>query len=260
MKTASHATPWAWALGGAVLGLLCATVWFAPARWLASAVDHISHQQVALQNPEGSVWSGSAQLVFSAGNGSTERTALPERLHWRLRPSTQGITLALRAPCCLAQDWVWTATPLGTGVQLQLADHQSQWPSALLAGLGTPWNTIQLQGLLALSSQGVHLQWSGGNWTVAGHAQLDALDISTRLSTLRPVGSYRLLLDGGATPSLQLQTLQGSLNLSGHGQWVGGRLHFEGAATAAEQYLDALTNLLNIIGRRNGARSVITVG
>ncbi len=59
---------------------------------------------------------------------------------------------------------------------------------------------------------------------------------------------------------LQLDTLEGPLQLSGHGQWAGTRFRFEGEASAAPQRLDALSNLLNIIGRRDGARSLIKVG
>ena len=41
---------------------------------------------------------------------------------------------------------------------------------------------------------------------------------------------------------------------------VTGKGNFTGEATAAPGREAALANLLNIIGRRNGARSVITVG
>ena len=74
------------------------------------------------------------------------------------------------------------------------------------------------------------------------------------------MGSYRLTLQGGAAPTLALQTLQGDLQLSGSGQWVGQRLRFSGEASAAPEREGALSNLLNIIGRRNGARSLITLG
>ena len=84
--------------------------------------------------------------------------------------------------------------------------------------------------------------------------------MSSRLSTLRPMGSYRLLLSGGEVPTLALSTLDGALQLSGTGQWVGQRLRFAGEASAAPEREAALANLLNIIGRRSGARSIITVG
>ena len=74
------------------------------------------------------------------------------------------------------------------------------------------------------------------------------------------MGSYRLTLNGGTVNTLQLETLQGSLQLTGNGQWVGGRLRFDGMASSTPERQDALSNLLNIIGRRVGARAIIKVG
>ena len=42
--------------------------------------------------------------------------------------------------------------------------------------------------------------------------------------------------------------------------WVGGRLRFSGEASASPEREAALANLLNIIGRRQGSRSVIQIG
>jgi hypothetical protein len=150
---------------------------------------------------------------------------------------------------------------LGLGkARVAVADGVSMWPAALLAGLGTPWNTLQLDGELGLSTQGLSVEWSAGRLAVGGRAELAAARISSRLSTLRPMGSYRITLNGGATSTLELATLEGSLQLSGNGRWVGSRLRFEGVASAAPEREAALSNLLNIIGRRNGARSIITIG
>jgi general secretion pathway protein N len=84
--------------------------------------------------------------------------------------------------------------------------------------------------------------------------------MSSRLSTLKPMGSYRMVLQGGDAPGFSLETLEGSLLLSGQGQWAGSRLRFQGEARAAPDRQEALSNLLNILGRRDGARSVITLG
>ena len=60
---------------------------------------------------------------------------------------------------------------------------------------------------------------------------------------------------------LALETLPGSsLQLTGTGQWVGSRLRFTGEARTAPQHANALNNLLNIIGRRSGDRSLISLG
>lgn len=104
------------------------------------------------------------------------------------------------------------------------------------------------------------MEWVNGRVTVAGSARLDAAQISSRLSTLSPMGSYRISFQGGVAPSFRLETLEGSLQLAGSGQWVGAKLRFEGVASAAPERLDALSNLLNIIGRRDGARAIIKVG
>ena len=144
-----------------------------------------------------------------------------------------------------------------------MADGQSQWPAGVLAGLGTPWNTVQPQGQLQLVTTGLTLQWAKGRMQLQGQLRLDALGMYSRLSTLRPMGSYRLLLQGGSggqAPQLTLSTLDGALLLSGNGQWVGQRLRFTGEASAAPERAAALANLLNIIGRRSGARSIITLG
>lgn len=253
--------PWRWAVTGALTGLLLALLLFAPARWLAALLRQASAEQLVLAAPRGSFWQGSAQLVLSGGAGSRDALALPGEFSWRIRPNWRGLTLQLKADCCMQQALQLSASPLGwNGVQLTLADSQSQWPAGLLVGLGTPWNTIQAQGQLLASTQGLMIQWAQGRLSLAGRVQLDANQISSRLSTLRPMGSYRLTLQGGPSATLELSTLEGRLQLSGQGQWVERRLHFEGQAQATPESVDALSNLLNIIGRRQGATAIIKVG
>jgi general secretion pathway protein N len=144
-----------------------------------------------------------------------------------------------------------------------VADGMSEWPAGLLAGLGAPWNTVQPQGLLQFRSEHLSIEWIEGRISVSGGARLDALGMSSRLSSLRPIGSYRLSLAGSANrapPTLQLQTIEGSLNLVGSGQWNGSHWSFHGEASAAPEREQALSNLLNMVGRRQGARSVISLG
>ncbi len=252
--------PWGWAAAGLALGLLAVAVCWAPARWLAAGVQRASGGQLLLRDARGTLWDGSAQPVLTGGAGSQDSAALPARMHWRLRPAWGGARMQLRADCCTPEPLVLHARAGWRTFMLQVADGHSQWPAAVLAGLGTPWNTLQPQGQLQLGTQGLTLAWAQGRLQLAGSAQLDALAMSSRLSTLRPMGSYRLNLRGGEAPTLDLATLDGALLLSGSGQWVGQRLRFTGEASAAPGREAALANLLNIIGRRSGARSVITVG
>ena len=254
------AAPWSWAWSGLALGVLLALLVFAPARWLASGLASASAGRLLLDDPDGTVWNGSARLLLAGGSGSNDVAALPGRLAWRLRPAWGGAAMELNASCCTPQPLPLQARMRWGGVQLRVGDHRSQWPAAVLAGLGTPWNTLQVDGDLLVATQGLSVEWTEGRLAVAGRAELTASRLSSRLSTLKPMGSYRITLTGGSPSTLQLDTLEGALQLTGSGQWVGSRLRFSGTASAAPDREAALSNLLNIIGRRSGARSIITIG
>jgi general secretion pathway protein N len=199
-------------------------------------------------------------MVLTGGAGSTDAAALPGRLHWNLQPRWDGVLARLRPECCTQQAIELRAHWRLGGLRVSVADSLSQWPASVVAGLGTPWNTLQLDGDLQLRTQGLSVEWAAGRLGVAGRAELMALRMASRLSTLRPMGSYRITLQGGTPATLAVDTLEGSLQLSGSGQWVGSRLRFSGEASAAPEREAALANLLNIIGRRSGARSLISIG
>jgi general secretion pathway protein N len=253
----SHAR-WAWL--GAFVGALGALIIFAPAAWLSMGIANASNGQVLLADARGSVWRGSAQLVLTGGANSTDATALPERVQWTLWPSLTGLNGDVMAVCCSTQPVHLLARPHWGGAQLDVTALHLNLPAELLAGLGTPWNTLNPQGQLVLVANALSVDWVEGRAQLDGNATLDMTGVSSRLSTLRPLGDYRLSLTGGPVPSVQLQTLQGALQLSGSGQWVGSRMRFSGEASAAPNREDALSNLLNIIGRRQGAKSLISLG
>ena len=253
--------PWGWALAGALLGLLLVGVLAAPARWLSAGVARATGDMVQLAEPQGSLWNGSARLLLTGGAGSQDRAALPGRVQWRLRPALGGLDLAMTADCCTPTGpLALRVSLLWGGARVALQDGQTQWPAALLAGLGTPFNTLQPQGELALATQNLAAEWRAGRPSLTGGAELTLRHVSSRLSTLRPIGSYQLKLSGGEAVALDLSTLEGSLRLSGSGQWVGGRLRFNGEASAAPGLEAQLANLLNIIGRRQGDRAIISFG
>ncbi|HET8746066.1 MAG TPA: type II secretion system protein N [Ramlibacter sp.] len=259
-KRSVREVPWAWAWAGAALGLVLAVILFAPARWLAGAVERLSGEHVLLADARGTVWQGSARVILTGGPGSTDSAALPGRVAWTLHPRFNGVAAALRAECCTPQPIPVRARWRWGGLAVDVGDASSQWPASVTAGLGTPWNTLQFEGDLRLATQGLSVEWVEGRPAIAGRAELVALRVTSRLSTLRPMGSYRITVQGGTPATLRLETLEGSLQLSGTGQWVGERLHFRGEASAAPEREAALSNLLNIIGRRSGVRSLISIG
>jgi len=115
-----------------------------------------------------------------------------------------------------------------------------------------------------LVSPGLTVESVQGRVRVEGRADVELLSVSSRLTTLETLGSYRMTLAGDASNAgasqLTLSTQEGALQLSGNGTWGPGGLRFRGEARAAPGDEPVLTNLLNIIGRRDGARSIISIG
>lgn len=259
---------WAWA--GVCCGLLGGLVSQAPATWLARAVADASEQRLLLNAPEGTVWQGSAQWVLSSGptrSGvpAASDVALPSRMRWQLSPGlslSQGLVLrlTLTSDCCTPQPLHIQLSPLWRGVQVRVEDHQSHWPAHWLVGLGAPWNTVQPDGSLQLSTRRMQWRWQAGQERLDGEAELQLQQFATRLSTLRPLGSYRLVLSGGDTMAVTLDTLEGRLQLVGKGQFTQHRLQFRGEASAQAEFEAALSNLLNILGQRQGAKSILELG
>ena len=253
--------PWRWAIAGAVLGTGLAIAMNAPARWLAAGLAQATGQQVLLTEPSGTVWRGSAQLVLTGGQGSHDRASLPGRLNWNLSLHWKGLLAVVKADCCTPEPIVVGIMPVLAGLKINAGAMQANLPTQLLEGLGAPWNTLQPQGRLSLSSPGMTFRWLGGRASLAGEARFTVADMSSRVSTLKPLGSYQFEITGGDTPKVALTTLGDSpLRLSGSGQWVGARLRFSGVAEAAPEHEAQLSNLLTLIGRRSGARAIITVG
>jgi general secretion pathway protein N len=280
--SSSTSTRLAWM--GAGLGLALAFITQAPAHWLTQAIEQASGERVLLPDAQGTVWNGSAQWVLNEGplnmaaSGNMARpantTSLPTRVTWQLGPSIDiaNLRLALSAniasACCTPQPVRVDVSPLWRGLRVQVSDHTSNWPASWLVGLGAPWNTIQPEGQMQLHT--TQLQWTHqagheqrqeqNQAQLQGQAELQMQQLSTRLSTLRPLGSYRVRVQGGDTMAITLDTLEGSLQLTGSGQLLNGRVRFNGEASAAPDAEAALSNLLNILGQRQGGKSILKMG
>ena len=270
----STSTRWAWM--GAGLGLALAFITQAPAHWLTQAIEQASGERVLLPDAQGTVWNGSAQWVLNEGplNITTSAnlvrpastTALPTRVTWQLGPSIDianlrlTLSATLASVCCTPQPVRVDVSPLWRGMRVQVHNHTSSWPASWLVGLGAPWNTVQPEGQMQL--QTTQLQWThqAGTERLQGTAELQMQQLSTRLSTLRPLGTYRVRVQGGDTMAITLDTLEGSLQLTGSGQLLNGRVRFKGEASAAPDAEAALSNLLNILGERQGVKSILKMG
>ncbi len=256
-----------WAIAGAVVGVVVALVLFAPAAWLAQAVASASNQRLVLADAQGTIWSGSAVPVLTGGADSRDASYLPGRLEWTLAPRFYGALLTARQPCCIGTDMKIEIRPGFGRIKATLLPPVGvvgTWPSAWLGGLGTPWNTMQLGGNVRLTSPGVTIEQVEGRWRLEGRVDLELEGVSSRLTTLETLGSYRVTVTGGSGANgatlLSLSTQEGALQLSGSGTWGPGGVKFRGEARSAAADEAALSNLLNIIGRRDGARSIISIG
>ncbi|MDG0834061.1 type II secretion system protein N [Pelomonas saccharophila] len=267
-RSVRHGTSRRWSIAGAVVGLALALVAFAPASWLARALASATGEHLLIVDTRGSVWNGSGMLVLTGGAGSRDASALPGRLRWKMSLKGLGLQLAAQQDCCINGELLIGIKPGFGRLELSVdtrADWLARLPAGLLAGLGTPWNTLQLGGSLRLSARELKLESVQGRWRQFGDLQLDLLNLSSRVSTVAPLGSYRLSVSAdpgnAGVSNVRLQTLEGALQLSGAGTLnSGGNSRFVGEAGAAPGREEALNNLLNIIGRRQGARSVLTIG
>lgn len=251
--------PTAWMMGGVCAGLLFSLIAFAPAAWLAAAIARGSNGAVILQAPRGTLWRGQANLILSGGAGSQGTVGLPSTLHWRIRPTWLGADVALDSLCCAPAT---SPALLSLKVSQLFSGGRVSWlvdaprlvlPMQLLTGLGSPWNTLQLKGEMVFSSE----KWAG-NWSSAtgvdgmtGKATLALNDLGTALSTVQPLGSYRLT---STNTALRLETPESAGNktallLSGTGEIQSQSLRFQGEAVAQKGFDEALSNLLHLIGQ-----------
>ena len=245
-----------YALWGGLTGALLACVVFAPASWMSTAIEHASSGKVRLLNPAGTVWNGSAAWVLASGGSGSTSLSLPSRIVWRIRPSGLGVNVSLDAACCTQQPVQIRISPQS----LRIASATAHMPLALLQGLGTPWNTLELRGQLQLRWDQFTVSWPGKGLAFDGLLELQARNVSSRLSTLPDVGSYQVDVRGGAQPQLELSTLRGALQLQGRGQWSGSKFRFEGEAHAQAEQATELANLLTLLGTRRGNTTMIRWG
>ena len=221
----------------------------APAVWVGDWLQ--AHGRLRLIDARGTVWSGTALLGVSDGR---QVMLVPGRVAWRIGLAAIGsgrVTAEVAHPALAAPLKVTLAAP-----SIAFNAGQAELPAALLVALGTPFNTIRPGGALGLSWSDVELK--GG--ALAGTVQVEWREAQSALSTVAPLGSYRLQITGGGDAArVQLDTLRGPLRLQGSGTVKGGRVSFKGIASADPAMRAALIGLISVLGRRVGDEAVIAL-
>jgi general secretion pathway protein N len=219
-----------------------------PAAWITPYFAKATQGHVNLVDPDGSLWHGSAVLVLAAGSDSGAGTLLPGRVEWRTAfwPLFTGrVRMQMRQTEAMPDAVTVDATLRGA----TLSAGELDVPASLLAGLGAPFNTLNLQG-------GVRLAWS--DWRSFGQDAFGQLavqltDMSSSLSRVKPLGSYRVVLQAqGTSATVDLSTLKGALLLNGHGTFSAASTSFQGNASATPEARDNLAGLLNLLGPPRG--------
>ncbi|MES3020672.1 MAG: type II secretion system protein N [Pseudomonadota bacterium] len=234
----------------AVILTVAATVLvFLPAAWLGQVVEKQTGGRLTLGDAQGTLWRGSAFVGGAAGVGGAVTPLLPGRFAWRLSPLVLlgQVDLQLENPLALAQPVALT----GSWSDWRVSAGALLLPAEGLAGLGAPLNTLAPSGAMKLSWSSLDLARLGNAIAVSGRTVLSMENMGSRVSNVKPLGSYEMVLDWrGARVDLDLKTVRGALLLSGKGALTDGRLNFSGQARAAEGYEESLGSLLNLLGQR----------
>ncbi|MGH8635034.1 MAG: type II secretion system protein N [Burkholderiales bacterium] len=236
------------ALAAVLAAMLTAAV-RAPAAWVGDWLQ--AQGRLRLVDARGTVWSGSAMIGLSDGR---QVTLIPGRLSW-----TIGLAAIASGRVTVDVSHPALAAPLAVSLaarSVALKAGQAELPAALLAALGAPFNTVRPGGALGLRWTDVELK--GG--ALAGDLQIDWREAQSALSTVAPLGSYRLQVTGaGDTARLQLDTLRGPLRLQGSGTVKGGRVSFKGLASADPDMRPALIGLIGVLGPRVGDQALLVI-
>lgn len=230
-----------------------------PASWMTSIVEARTSGKITLGDAQGSIWSGSAFIGAAPGGQDPVTPLLPGRFSWRLSPTALfGVVDAvLDNPEALKQG----VTVTGSWSRWTIGPSTIRMPASRLVALGAPLNTLAPSGDMRLSWTELQLDRRDRQLDLVGSMQLDLENIASRLSPLKPLGTYRMRMDWkGQNAQLLLTTVQGPLVLTGSGNLSGGRLRFSGRAEAAPGE-NRLVNLLNLLGqhRREGTTDFIAL-
>ncbi|HUX90270.1 MAG TPA: type II secretion system protein N [Gallionellaceae bacterium] len=215
----------------------------APATLLAKIVDGSSSGQFVLANASGTVWQGSATPVIRQRTGNL--LAL-EKLHWdiSLLPLFSGKLIAQ-----VRWDNVEQIQPMLATIsfsQIELRNAVIPLQAGILGELAPMLQPVQLSGQMLIKSEQFALSRSG----IIGNAVADWLGAGSVLSSVNPLGSYRINLTGaGERLDISLMTLSGALLLEGTGNFTRDQgLRFQATARAAADSKGSLDELLSNFG------------
>ena len=203
------------------------------------------------------------------GPAGADRRRRQQRRRGAARAALRLAAAAAPGPACAPQSHADCCTPAAAGAAgapaLGRRDADGGRRTVAVAGraAGGPGHALEhpaARRRSALATQGLSVEWIEGRLAVAGRAELDGAaavvapvypEAHGQLPHHPQRGRHAHAAAGnaGRQPAADRQRPVGRFAPALHRR-----------ASAAPEREAALSNLLNIIGRRNGARSIITIG
>jgi general secretion pathway protein N len=251
----------AFVLAAATLCALVVMVLSAPASLVDIGVSQATQGRLRLADTQGTIWRGNGKIVLADVSAETSAfivtgLVLPGTFEWTIA----GLPLFIgRINAQLSGVGLLTPIRLEGGLsELKISASRLVLPTVDLSRMGSPWNTFKPQASLEVQWDNMTLRQ--GQFT--GKAAIDLKDIASALTSVRPLGSYRVdVVGAGSSADVKLLTTQGPLSLTGNGVWnarQGLRLSIE--ALANESAKEKLQTLLSLMGRREGEKTIIRIG
>jgi hypothetical protein len=206
-------------------------------------VSRASHNVVRIQQPEGTLWDGTGNLVVHSAGQERMQT----RIAWALQP--RWLFTGKFQARLSSRD---TNAPLNAVLRigyrhLFISDVDAAVPVSVLSAFNPVIDLVAPSGRLQITAQQATLTAAG----LEGSVQLTWLGAGARLGGLNEVGDYRLVVNGrGATAELRIDTLRGDVGVTAQGEWQAqgeGLLHLTGNINpgSREQTLRPLLAMMN---------------
>jgi general secretion pathway protein N len=212
----------------------------APATLADALLQNLSDGRLRLADAQGTVWSGSGQLLIRDAQG---HIGAARPLIWRLQPGALW-----RARLAYEVGLGAGSRPFPVTVswsRIELAHADIELPAATLGYVVSRLAPLELGGDVRLQVTILVI----GRGSLQGDATLQWRDAGSALSPVSPLGDYDLHLEGaGAVTRATLTTLHGPLQLQGQGSWAtGGRPAFTLAAKVPPEFRQRLEPFLQLI-------------
>lgn len=218
-----------------------------PATWFAWGLNRYTQGSVQIDPIAGSLWNGNGRLVIYYPPTTPHDLG---QIKWKINPLW---LLTGRAQVSLLtdhQDKRISTTLQLTRTSFRLQDTDIEFPAAFVGQLHAPLSLISPQGRVKISTSGLLF----APYKMEGTAMLEWLNAGSSLSSVQPLGDYRLDITGAdKIANLRLTTLRGDLELTGQGQWqlLTGQLQISGIALPLAR-VGELESLLKMIGHDEG--------